>query len=408
MIKMHNLSTVVKFEITRMIKKWSFWALALGMPLMVAVIFGVVFWSNQATLDATKKLQQQSFSWAITDDSGIINKDLAKQMQAQIITSKAEGIDKVKNNQLDGYIYFPKGLDKNTVEVYGKEVGLFQNERYSAVAQTLMTASVDTQIDPQIKLIVKEKVQTSSKMFKNGQEYNGVREMIAPGFFLVLFYLMIGFFGGQMLNSTVEEKENRTVEMLLTTLSTKTLVTGKIIGMVILAVIQGAVIILPVIIMYLLFGSQLKIPSVDVTEVVFDPLRIGIAVAVFASGFMMFTGLLVAVGAVMPTAKEASQWFSVVILLIFAPLYGATVFVSDPESVFVQFFSYFPLTSPIPLLIRNAVGNLPLYEAVIAVMVLIISAVLAVWLAVKLFRYGAMQYDSKLSLSVLRMRRSVK
>ena len=219
MIKMHNLSTVVKFEITRMIKKWSFWALALGMPLMVAVIFGVVFWSNQATLDATKKLQQQSFSWAITDDSGIINKDLAKQMKAQIITSKAEGIDKVKNNQLDGYIYFPKGLDKNTVEVYGKEVGLFQNERYSAVAQTLMTASVDTQIDPQIKLIVKEKVQTSSKMFKNGQEYNGVREMIAPGFFLVLFYLMIGFFGGQMLNSTVEEKENRTVEMLLTTLS---------------------------------------------------------------------------------------------------------------------------------------------------------------------------------------------
>ena len=71
----------------------------------------------------------------------------------------------------------------------------------------------------------------------------------------------------------------------------------------------------------------------------------------------------------------------------------------------MQFFSYFPLTAPIPLLLRNAVGNLPAHEAVIAVAILAISAFVAVVVAVKLFRYGAMQYDSKLSLSVLRARR---
>ena len=79
--------------------------------------------------------------------------------------------------------------------------------------------------------------------------------------------------------------------------------------------------------------------------------------------------------------------------------------VSYPDSPFVQFFSYFPLTSPIPLLLRNAVGNLQVYEAAIAVAILAVSAFVAVVVAVKLFRYGAMQYDSKLSLSVLRARR---
>ena len=63
------------------------------------------------------------------------------------------------------------------------------------------------------------------------------------------------------------------------------------------------------------------------------------------------------------------------------------------------------MTAPIPLLLRNAVGNLPVHEAVIAVAILAASAFVAVVVAVKLFRYGAMQYDSKLSLSVLRARR---
>ena len=107
----------------------------------------------------------------------------------------------------------------------------------------------------------------------------------------------------------------------------------------------------------------------------------------------------------MPTAKEASSWFSIVLVALFAPLYGASVFVSYPDSPFVQFFSYFPLTAPIPLLLRNAVGNLPVHEAAIAVAILAASAFVAVVVAVRLFRYGAMQYDSKLSLSVLRARR---
>lgn len=251
---MHNLGTVIHFEIMRMLKKVSFWAMALGFPVMLAAIFGIIFWSNQATLEATKKLQEQDFSIAIKDESGLITDQLAAAVKAQRVDDKAVGIDKVKSGQLDGFIYIPTDMTKAPVETYGKEVGIFQNSRYTAVAETLLAAAVEGKIDPQHKAILEKKVAMDSTTYRDGVEYDGLKEMIVPGFFLVLFYMLIAFFGNQMLNSTVEEKENRTVEMMLTTLQAKTLILGKIIAMVVLALIQGLVIIVPVLILYLTLG----------------------------------------------------------------------------------------------------------------------------------------------------------
>ena len=95
----------------------------------------------------------------------------------------------------------------------------------------------------------------------------------------------------------------------------------------------------------------------DLVDAELEELRIGLALVIFLASFMMFTGMLVTLGAMMPTAKEASQWFGLVIMLIFGPFYGITAFVSFPGSPFVKFLSLFPFTAPIPLLLRNAVDN---------------------------------------------------
>ena len=208
-----------------------------------------------------------------------------------------------------------------------------------------------------------------------------------------------------MLNSTIEEKENRTIEMLLTTVEAKTLISGKILSLVALALIQGFVILLPILIMYFVVGPQLQMPNIDLAGLPVDAGKIAVGALVFGFSFILFTGLLVAVGSAMPTAKEASNWFGIVIMMIFGPLYGVTAFVSYPDSPFVQFLSLFPLTSPIPLMLRNAVGNLPVGEAVLGIVILSISSVLVMLVAVRIFQLGAMEYDSKLSMSALRRRR---
>lgn len=405
MSKMHNLGTVFKFETIRVLKKPTFWLMALGFPLMFAALYGIVFWSQITTMQAAKELEKQEFSLAVTDDSKLVRPELLMAAKTKTVESKEAGINDVKNGKIDAYIYFPKDIGKQKVEVYGKDVGLFQNGKYGAVAQSLLSQSVASSVSQAQVAILQNKVQLSSTTYLDGKEHGGVNEMIAPGLFLVIFFMLITFFGNQMLTSSTEEKENRTVEMLLTMVKTDTLITGKILSLMVLALIQMLVIVLPVAAGYLAFGSKLQLPNMDLSLLVFDPVRIGLALVIFLASFMMFTGMLVTLGAMMPTAKEANQWFGLVIMLIFGPFYGITAFVSFPDSPFVKFLSLFPFTAPIPLLLRNAVGNLPAWEGLLGVALLILAAVFVLWLAVRIFRYGAMSYDSKLSLSALRMKR---
>ena len=396
---MHNLSTVIRFEIVRALKKKSFWILAISFPLMFAAIFGIIFLSNKATDDAAEKLKNQSFSIAITDESKLVKPQLIAAAKATEIKSsdKQLAINRVKNGQLDAYIYYPKNLDQQSVEVYGKDVGIFDNGRYSSLANSLLSASVQSGVDPAIQKIIQGKISSTSTVYRDGKVHDSIQEMILPGVFLILFYFLITFFGNQMLTSTTEEKENRVIEMILTTIEARSLIIGKIISLIVLAIIQGLLIILPVLTGYLLFHDQLKLPSVDLSSLPIDPLRIGIGFLVFASSFMLFTGLLVAIGAAVPTAKEANSFFGIVMILLFGPLYAITMFISIPNSPLVKFLSLFPLTSPIPLMLRNAAGNLGVSEAIIGIAILIISATIIMAIAVRIFRFGALEYSRKLS-----------
>ena len=396
---MHNLSTVIRFEIVRALKKKSFWILAISFPLMFAAIFGIIFLSNKATDDAAEKLKNQSFSIAITDESKLVKPQLIAAAKATEIKSsdKQLAINRIKNGQLDAYIYYPKNLDQQSVEVYGKDVGIFDNGRYSSLANSLLSASVQSGVDPAIQKIIQGKISSTSTVYRDGKVHDSIQEMILPGVFLILFYFLITFFGNQMLTSTTEEKENRVIEMILTTIEARTLIIGKIISLIVLAIIQGLLIVLPVLTGYLLFHDQLKLPSVDLSSLPINPLRIGIGFLVFASSFMLFTGLLVAIGAAVPTAKEANSFFGIVMILLFGPLYAITMFISIPDSPLVKFLSLFPLTSPIPLMLRNAAGNLGVSEAIIGITILIISATIIMAIAVRIFRFGALEYSRKLS-----------
>ena len=395
---MYNLGTVMRFEIVRALKKKSFWIMAVGFPIMFAAIFVIIFMSNQATSDAAKDLEKQKFSIAVTDDSGLIKPEYLAAVNATTVDNKQAGIDAVKTGKYDAYFYYPANLAAQAVEVYGKEAGLFDNGRYPGVANSLLQLSVESNISPELRSVVKGTTNTTFTAYKDGSTYDGLKEMILPGIFLVLFYLLISFFGNQMLTSTTEEKENRVIEMILTTIEARTLIIGKIISLIILAFIQGLIIILPALIGYLLFHDQLNLPFVDLTTLPVNWGRIGVGAAIFAASFMMFTGLLVAVGAAVPTAKEAGQFFGIVMMLIFGPLYAVSLFISNPDNSLVQFLSTFPLTSPIPLMLRNAVGNLSGGEAALSIALLTITAIVVMFIAIRLFRYGALEYSRKLSI----------
>jgi ABC-2 type transport system permease protein len=398
---MHNLGTVFGFEVVRSLKKRSFWITAMSFPVIIAVVFAIIFFSNQATHTAAEGTKNQHFSIAVTDNSGVIAPTLLKAIKASVITDKAQGIADVKSGKIDAYFYYPADIATQKVQVYAKDVGLFDNGRYQAVAAMLLQQSVAHKVDPQTTAILQNNVNYDAVTYKDGAVYNGLSQVIAPGAFLVLFYILIVMFGNQMLTSTTEEKENRVIEMILTTIKARTLIIGKILSLVVLALVQVCAILIPIIIIYLLFREQLALPNIDLTNIPLDPLRIAIGAALFACSFMLFTGLLVAIGSAVPTAKEASGFFGVVMIFLFGPLYAVTLFISAPESGLVKILSFFPFTAPIPLMLRNAVGNLSVPEALLGVIILAISATAVLAIAIRLFRYGALEYSKRLSLGTI-------
>lgn len=402
---MHNLGTVIRFEIVRTLKKKSFWFMAFGFPLMMAVIFGIIFMSNKSTDEAVKELEKQQFSIAVTDDSHLVNPAIITALKAKTYPAKQQGIDAVKSGSLDGYVYYPADLSKQSIEVYGKDTGIFNNGRYEGVARALLLNSVQSTISPQVSSVIKGSTQTTVTTYRDGEVYDPMKQMIFPAIFLVLFYLLIAFFGSQMLVSTTEEKENRVIEMILTSIEARTLIIGKIISLVLLAFLQGVVIVAPALLGYLFFHEQLNLPAIDLSSIPVDWTRIGIGAIIFVLSFLLFTGLLVLVGSAMPTAKEANQFIGIVFMLIFGPLYAASLFISAPDSPFVRFLTLFPLTAPIPLLLRNAVGNLTTWEVLVAIPILIVSAIIVLAIAVRVFRYGALEYSRKVSLKEIFNRR---
>ena len=405
---MHNLSTVWKFEVVRTLKKKSFWITALAFPVVISAIFAIVYFSNKTTSDIAENMKNQNFSLAITDNAHLIKPAYMQALKAQSVNDadKAATIDKVKAGKLDAYFYYPQNVSSESVEIYARDVGLFDNSKYQAVASALVSESVSSSVSTQVAAVLQDKVNYTSVTYKDGAAYDGFKQLIAPGLFLLLFYLLIAFFGNQMLTSTTEEKENRVIEMILTTIEARTLIIGKILSLITLAAVQIVVVLVPILTIYLLFGSQLSLPNIDLSNLPLDGVRITIGAVIFILSFLFFTGLLVAIGAATPTAKEAGGFFGLVMTLIFGPLYAVTLFISAPQSALVQFLSFFPLTAPIPLMLRNAVGNLTIPEALIGIAILAVSATVALSLAVRLFRFGALEYSRRLSLKEIFARKA--
>lgn len=394
---MHNLATVVWFEFFRTIKKKSFWLSVLAFPAIIGAVAGVVYFSSQAADSATQKAATEQFSFVVKDDSGLLDSSVLARTGADKVESQNAGVGLVKNGHTDAFLYYPSDIVSQPIEVFAKDVGLAKNDKYSAVALQLLRQSQQGQVTPQQQAIVRGEVSTKMVTYEKGQEVPGLERVIAPGAILALFYITFVLMAGRMLASTTEEKENRVIEMLLSNVQAKTLVAGKIVSLLLIGVLQVLVIGIPVAFIGWLARDSISLPSVDLSRIVIDPATLLVSLLIFVFAYMLFTGILVAIGSAVPTAKEASSFMGVAMFGLFVPLYAFQAIVVDPSQILVKLFTYFPLTSPITLLLRNAVGNLSLFEGVVSIGLLFISAIFALWVAARTFGYGTLEYSRKLS-----------
>jgi ABC-2 type transport system permease protein len=401
---MHNFNTVIRFELIRTFKKLSFWLSILAIPVLTAIVFAVVIFANQTSDKQQEEFTKQPFSLIVNDTSNVISAEALKQLDASPIGSKEEGIAKVRDGKVDAFFYYPKDVTKNPIEVYNKNDGIMNNSKYTSLAENLLKMSATTKVgSAQLISIITDQVKSEQTNYEKGKAINPLSRMVAPAIFLVIFYAVIVLLGSQMLTSTTEEKENRVTEMLLTSVSSRALIVGKIVALIVLGFVQILVILVPGVLAYMFGREALNIPDLSsfISTIQFELWPTLLGAALLVSGFLLFTGLLVAIGAAMPTAKEANSFFGFIITLMVVPFWFFPLLMSSSPSGVVTGLSYFPLTAPFALLIRNAFNTLPLHEAIIGLVIVFVSGIIAISLAIRIFRYGTLEYSKRLSFSTI-------
>ena len=410
-MRLHNLGTVIGFEMRRTLTKPTFWLTSLSVPLLMVVIFALMWFSNTSAAASFDAQRDEKVAFTYTDASGVVSPAIAEQMGGSPTSDAAGAAQAVHEGRAQLHLDIPADPSTQPVRIVGADLGLIASAQWHAIARDLLQRSAAEKVgDPMVTSLLLD-VPTTAELWKDGARSPGFGAAVLPGLFLVLLYMGVIMLGQQMLNITVEEKENRVTEMILTTLDPRVLIVGKVLAVFCVGIIQALVLLVAVVLVGLLFPGLFgasagaagapagDVPALDLGgEVLIDPVRIALAAGLFVAGFLLFTGLLVAIGSVMPTAKDAGSAFGAVILAMFLPLYTATAVLNDPGSPVSEVLTWFPLTAPVTALLRNALGLMPVWQGIGVILVLALCAAALLWLGVRLFRQGSISYDKRLSI----------
>jgi len=232
-----------------------------------------------------------------------------------------------------------------------------------------------------------------SKNFKGSEWYN----ILPPIVISILFLVVVMTSGGYLLQALVEEKENRTMEIVITSVSPSQLMAGKIVGNISVGLTQ--------LLIWLIFGwLGLMVAGRFIPELSNLDISLGLifqSALVILPAFVSIASMMAALGATVTDSREAQQVSGLFTLPTMIPLWFMTAIIMNPNGAISIFLSYFPLSAPVTLSLRNVFTIIPTWEWIIIMTIQVVFAVMMVWLAGRAFRMGMLQYGKRISLKQL-------
>ncbi|MCL2085645.1 ABC transporter permease [Candidatus Saccharibacteria bacterium] len=416
---MANLKTVVKFEIMRTIKKRIFWITSLVLPILLSGGIILVSIGSSTSPIQDIDIEDDETRVAIMDESMIlaIPSDLT---ELQIPTSNGQTItweiardreatiDRVRTGDLDVFYFIPSDLVKEKVEIFTHNANLMDNFAGNVSALLFGVVSIDQ--DPNHLAVLTNTLNTTTTNFVDGEEHSHLSTIILSIMVVAILYNIIVMFGSQNLNSMTEEKENRVTEMILTSIRPNTFIWGKIISLVTISFLQVIIMLTPVVIAVLVMQDTVifGLPLGEIlASINWLPLTIAGLVVILVFGVIVLIELLMVLGLMAPTAKAASSWFSVVVILMFLPFFFLSSFFAPAGTNWIATaLTLFPFSAPIALPLRIAFGTITTWEFILSIILMAASIVILMRLAVLIFRFGALEYDKTVSLKAIFSRKS--
>lgn len=189
-----------------------------------------------------------------------------------------------------------------------------------------------------------------------------------------------------LMQTVLEEKTSRLAEILLAYVRPVQLLTGKILALFVLGLLITLVYGVTIFVALQMTAGE----TTPLSGLSFAPDMMALIVVYYLIGYLMYAALFGAIGALSSNLNESSGIMSIIAIVVMLPFIFSTQISTDPNGIIAVGFSFFPLTSPVGMIMRTAVIDVPLIEYVVSLGLLIVTTLIFFWLAGRLFRFQNM------------------
>lgn len=426
---MNKILLIIQREYLSRVKKKSFIYMTILGPLLIAGMYAAAIW---LAINGNELAEAKTVT--VIDQSGIFASKLSNSRSLKYSSSTAAISDAkagFATSGVDYLLYIP-----NDSLSPGKGVELYSEEQPSMSVTTsisddletilenrkLMNAGIDKKMLDSLKADIS--LNTIQLTAEGEKDSNTAAAFGISMFAGIIIYISILIYGVQVMRGVIEEKTNRIVEVIISSVKPFQLMLGKIIGIAMVGITQFVMwIVLTVTISTFVTpmlvsddaknqmeqmqkigkqpggmnNSSATLKILQAVNTLDFPLIIGCFLFYYIGGYLLYSALFAAIGSAVDSETETQQFMLPVTLpLIFAFILSTSFVINNPSSPLSFWLSVIPFTSPIVMMVRIPFG-VPVWQLAVSMATLAAGFIFTVWLAARIYRTGILMYGNKTS-----------
>jgi len=391
---MNKTVLILKHEFRQTIKRKGFVIMTLAFPLIVLLIIGI--YQIVRSIDTPPALDEEVAIGYIDEVGGFddyINQSGGITFVAYQTEEEATGA--LLAEDISEYFIIP--LDYVSEGVITRYTLEKEVEPPDEIWWAMKSFLVSNLLEGQTSLEIAERVKAplglySIRLDETGDvatEQGGFGALIVPSLFG--FLLIIAIFGSSsyLLQGLGEEKENRIIEILLSSVSTRQLLTGKVLGLGAAGLVQMVIWLLSAV--FLLRLASATIGGVLSTLQISGNLLF-LGIVYFFLGYLLFAVLMAGIGAIGATARESGQMSMLILMPVWIPAWLSFLFIENPDHIVNKILTMIPITAPMAVFMRLGTSGIPTWELVLSISLMLAAIIGALVLASKAFRTFLLMY----------------
>ncbi len=383
---------ILRHEILTILSRPSFLFVLFGIPFIGAMVFVVAGTISKGSstqniltqlVASPPSVQTQGY----VDQSGIIKIIPPAQTDGKLVPFQNEqsAIQALQKGEIAGYYIIPADyLQSGKITSVQANFSPLGGQNQSGLLEWLLRVNL---LGGNIQLAnlaegPLNKVQQKSLSTAPQREQSNMLTFFLPYGVTMLFYIIILSAASLLLSSVAKEKENRMMEILLVSVTPRQLLTGKIVALGLVGLLQTIVWVGTGRLLLARSGTTFNLPL----AFQLPPSFLVWGLIFFLLGYAVYASLMAGLGALVPNLREATQATIVVIFPLIIPIFLLSVLIQEPNSLLAVLLSLFPLTSPVAMMTRLAAVAVPLWQTTLAAVLLAITAVVIVRSVARMFR----------------------